>query len=469
MNPHPSHPGMPSSIGAFRLAGSLGAGGMGTVYLGERIEQFAQRVAIKILHPDLFASGPSATFTQEGSILTTLDHASIVRLLDRGTSPEGLHYIIMEFIDGLPIDQFCDLRRLSLQERIHLLLEVIDAVDYAHRHLVVHADLKPANILVTSEGKPRLLDFGIAHFLSATATNPEASHAFTPHYASPEQRSGERVTVATDVYALGILTTLLLGGTTSPQPITQTLKALQTSESENLDTIAEARCTTPAALITALTGDLEAILLKAIQTPRDETPRYDTVDALRDDLRRYLTGRPITARPATPLQRTGMWIRRHRLAAAMVLLLVTTIVLSTAGVIWQTAHATRQRRIAQERLHDLVRLTGILEGELYDSVNPLPHSESARNSLLKGATDTLDTLAHDDSKDPVLALQVAEQYEKLARLQLTLNTPQATANALADINKGIALLQTIPATDDQHPAAQKQRAALQSLHPTAKP
>ena len=164
-----------------------------------------------------------------------------------------------------------------------------------------------------------------------------------------------------------------------------------------------------------------------------------------------------------------MWIRRHRLAAAMVLLLVTTIVLSTAGVIWQTAHATRQRRIAQERLHDLVRLTGILEGELYDSVNPLPHSESARNSLLKGATDTFDTLAHDDSKDPVLALQVAEQYEKLARLQLTLNTPQATANALADINKGIALLQTIPATDDQHPAAQKQRAALQSLHPTAKP
>ena len=470
MAPNLPHHGMPSSIGPFRLAGSLGVGGMGTVYLGERIEQFSQRVAIKILHPDLFATGPSPTFTQEGSILTSLDHPNIVRLLDRGTSPDGLHYIIMELIDGLPIDQFCDLRRLTLNERIHLLLQVLDAVDYAHRHLVVHADLKPANILVTSEGKPRLLDFGIATLLSAPPPSHAArSHAFTRAYASPEQRNGERITVVTDVYALGILAALLLGGSTSTRPITHTLKALkagQPEDREHLQHIAEARCTTSAALITALSGNLEAILLKAIQpTPGPDSgeARYDTVDALLDDLRRHLTGRPITARSASTLQRTGLWIRRHRLAAAMVLLLVATILLSTAGVIWQTAHATRQRRIAQERLHDLVRLTGTFEGELYDSVNPLPHSDSARNSLLQGATNTLDTLARQNANDTVIALELARQYEKLARLQLASTQPQAHAQATQNLLKAQSLLHAIPPQDASHFEAVQRLSTIAAL------
>jgi hypothetical protein len=230
--------------------------------------------------------------------------------------------------------------------------------------------------------------------------------------------------------------------------------------------IANGRSTTPSAFAAELAGDLEAILTKAMQ--REPEDRYASVDAFRADLQRYLDGRPVTARATGRVYIMGKWVRRHRLAAAMSLLFVCAVVLSSAGVVWQTAKAARQRRVAQTRLHDLVRLTGTLEGELYDSIDPLANSEGAKSSLLQGATEALDTLAADDSKDTVLSLELAQQYGKVARLQIAQRSPSQPDRAvqklaLTNVAKGVALLKKIPADDPAYVAAQRQLAGLMAL------
>jgi hypothetical protein len=440
---------LPAAVGPFRIVGTLGGGGMGDVYLGERVEGFSQRVAIKVLRATRLAEDTSGAATREEDVLVSLDHPNIVRLLDRGVSDNGLRYIVMEYVEGGAIDGFCDERQLSVRERIRLLMQVMDAVSYAHRHLVVHSDLKPTNILVTSGGEPKLLDFGVATLLANSnerLTEGTVSAGYTPVFASPEQRDGGRVTVASDIYSLGVMGRLLLTGIGTV--------ALQDSSQQT---------ERPAP------GDLEAVLMKAMQpVPED---RYPSVDAFRSDLQRYLDGRSVSARAANRADRMGKWIRRHRLAAAMSLLFMCAVVLSSVGVVWQTAQAARQRRIAQNRLHDLVRLTGTLEGELYDSVGPLANSEGAKSSLLQGATETLDALAADDSKDTVLSLELAQQYGKLARLELAQqNHSQGKTvvrmQALTDVAKGVALLKQISASDRAYVAAQNQMAELMALKRT---
>jgi hypothetical protein len=181
------------------------------------------------------------------------------------------------------------------------------------------------------------------------------------------------------------------------------------------------------------------------------------------DLRLYLDGRPITARRTSGIDRTHKWIRRHRLAVTLSAILLSAVILSTVGVAWQTAHAARQRRIAQTRLHDLVRLTGVLEGELYDSVNPLPHAAQAKSSLIQGASETLDSLAADDSQDAVLTMQLAQQYEKLARLQMAQADPAMWRRALEDAAKAVDLLRKISRSDADYAEAQRQIAELTVL------
>jgi serine/threonine protein kinase len=439
----------PASVGPFRIVGVLGGGGMGEVYLGERAELFSQRVAIKVLHSTGSAEDASAAAMREEGVLVSLDHANIVRLLDRGVSDSGLRYIVMEYVEGVAIDVFCNARRLSARDRIRLLMQVMDAVAYAHRHLVVHSDLKPANILVTSAGEPKLLDFGVATLLTNSNEQPAegvVSASYTPLFASPEQRDGGRVTVASDIYSLGVIAQLLLKGI-GPVP-------LQNSSQETGRQASD---------------DLEAVLMKAMQAEPED--RYPSVEAFRADLQRYLDRRPVTARTANRVDLLGKWIRRHRLAAAMGLLFVCAVILSSVGVVWQTSQAARQRRIAQDRLHDLVRLTDTLEGELYDSVDPLANSDGAKSSLLRGATETLDTLAADDSKDAVLSLELAQQYGKLARLQLARRNhsqanPAMRTQALTDVAKGIALLKTVSTSDRAYVAAQRQMVELMALQQT---
>ena len=467
---HPFESKFPEAIGKFRIAGHLGGGGMGEVYLGERTEPFSQRVAIKVLHGGDSMGETSHAAMHEETVLVSLDHANIVRLLDRGVAEGGLRYLVMEYVEGVAIDAFCDERGLSLRDRIGLLMQVMDAVAYAHRHLVVHADLKPQNILVTSAGVVKLLDFGIATWLrkpGETEAGRVEVASYTPLFGSPEQRDGGRVMVASDIYSLGAVGLLLLAGrrpgevagrgVSRPGWELDSAGALKSPRGEK---------TIPRKDVVKIADDLEAIFNKAMQPEPED--RYAGVDAFRADLQCYLEGREVTARAANRAERLGKWVGRHRLAAALGLAFICAVALSSAGVVWQTAKAARQRRIAETRLHDLVRLTGTLEGELYDSVNPLANSDAAKGYLLRGATDTLDSLAADDSRDTALSLELAQQYAKLASLQIAQKRPgQADAaaqqRALADVTRANALLREIPARSSRYGEAQRQMKELAAL------
>jgi eukaryotic-like serine/threonine-protein kinase len=460
----------PETIGPFRIVKPLGMGGTGMVSLGERAEHFQQRVAIKTLHPRFFPGTVAASLEHEEQVLMRLNHPSIVRLLDCGMTPaerdtEGLHYLVMEYVEGLPIDVYCDQHRLTVRQRVELLLQVMDAVQYAHQRLVVHADLKPAHVLIAADGSVKLLDFGVATMLTHPALATPAP--FTAAYASPEQRRGEPITVATDIYALGaIAAELLTGITPAPAPLASSnakggapLQELMRADPARLHKIAEARCTSGSALISALRGDLEAVLGQALRLNPEE--RYLGVGELSADFRRYLYSLPVNARNAGLLYHARKWVVRHRFAAALAVASVLIIVLSAVGVAWQAAHATYQRQLAETRLHELVRLTGALEGELYESVDPLARSNDAKTLLITGATQTLDSLAAQDSRDSVLDVELAQQYAKLAQLSRAhdAHDPQAAS----DVLKGIAVLKNVPSSDRQYAAAQKELVDLRRL------
>jgi serine/threonine-protein kinase len=323
-------------IGPYRLLRRLGDGGMGVVYLAERDDEIRKRVALKLIR-SAGASGEIVDrFRHERQILANLVHPHIARLLDGGTSAGGEPYFVMDFVEGEAIDHYCDRRRLSVRERVELFLLVCDAVQYAHRNLVVHRDLKPANILVTAGGEPVLLDFGIAKLLDAEADDdvPETRllRPFTPQYASPEQLAGRPVTTASDVYSLGVLLYELLAGrrpfedhgsdpgalllVTHEEDPERPSTAVRRHASERRDPERAVQ------LRKELRGDLDAIVLKALRPDPDH--RYATVDQLADDLRRHLEGLPVAARRGTFTYRAGKFFRRHggKLAAAAAVLIL---------------------------------------------------------------------------------------------------------------------------------------------------
>lgn len=474
---------VPATIGPFRILRILGVGGMGAVYLGERKEQFSQQVAIKILHPSLFPASGTVRVEREGQLLAALEHPGIVRMLDLGVTGDGLRYIVMEYVDGAALDIYCDNHRLPIRRRIEILMDVLEAVDHAHRHLVVHADLKPENILVTAEGKPRLLDFGVATVLSDLgASEPDSPDfakeepgggSFTTSYASPEQRSGERLTVASDIYSLGLISQSILTGVrpiplpigflhpeTAGEPATAASKAMQELDSDALNHIAVARATTPAGLLGAVRGDLEAILAKALR--QDPKTRFQSAREMRDEFERHLLGYPIETRPAGRLTRARKLVLRNKVAASVGLLFLLVVLFSIAGVVRQATEAARKRQIAQTRLHDLVHLTDVLAGELYESVHGLQGSEAAQAALLNSAHETINKLAADDDQDTQLDLELAREYEKLARLELS-RTPvssEALQQTAEDLDRERDILQVMNRRD---PEAMQLRARLPEL------
>ena len=455
---------IPQSIGPFRVLRLLGAGGMGAVYLGERIEQFSQQVAIKILHPHLFSAAADAKLEREGQLLAALEHPGIVRLLDLGATESGLRYIVMDYVGGLPIDAYCDSHRLPLPSRIRILLDVCEAVEHAHRHLVVHADLKPENILVTEEGKPRLLDFGVATILSGLGAPQPGSAEQAPGegdhtalYASPEQRSGQRLTVASDIFSLGLIAQSVLSGL-QPELLPVSVlhsnpavggisKKLRALNHDSLERIAAARATTPSGLLASIHGDLEAILAKALRL--DPKERFASAHELKDEFERVLLGYPILTRPVAWPARIRKWVLRNKLAAALGCVFLLVVLFSIAGVVRQSMEAARKRQIAQTRLHELVRLTDLLAGDLYDSVHGLQGSESAQAALLNSAHQTIDKLSAEDDRDAQLELELAREYEKLARLELgrTPLTAEALGKAQEDIAKEAAILKRMDSSD----------------------
>lgn len=355
-----------TSVGPYRLDGVLGAGGMGTVYLGARDDGlFERQVAVKLLHLSLDTPGVVDRFGLERQILASLSHPGIAQMLDGGVTDDERPFLVMEHVEGERIDRYADSRRLTVEDRLWLVLEVADAVDYAHRKLVVHRDLKPANIFVDAEGRVKLLDFGVAKLLDSDggsrsgATTRAGPRFLTPEYAAPEQIRSQPVSTATDVHALGALLYELLTGRrpfrapsgspfelqrailedTPPLPSVEVTRpppdAAETptygADAATPEALARTRGTTPDRLRRQLSGDLDAILSKALRKEPEE--RYGSVEELRADLHRHLTGRPVSAREGLWGYRARKFLRRNWLpvgAAAGLILLLTGFTLALA-------------------------------------------------------------------------------------------------------------------------------------------
>ncbi len=348
----PVDPMLGRSLGVYRLHSRLATGGMGTVYAAERCDGlFEQEVAIKLIRAELADEVLLRRFEFERRTLAALTHPSIARLIDGGTSPEGCPYFVMERVYGESIDRYCERARLSLPARLGLFLEVCRAVHYAHQNLVVHCDLKPANILIDQAGRPRLLDFGIARLLEDEAGRVQArvtqtsNRMLTPEYASPEQLAGQALTTSVDVYALGVVLYELLTGrrpfdtdSRSPaewerivreqapaKPSTRVVRGSPSTQRSTTDLVAASLDTTPARLRSALRGDLDRIVLMALR--KEPGRRYGSVQALAEDIERHLDGRAIRARSDSWLYVSFKFVGRHRVAVAACLSVVLALVL----------------------------------------------------------------------------------------------------------------------------------------------
>ena len=315
-------------LGPWETIGLFARGGMGEVWLAQRADgQHEQQAALKILSPYLAAPDSLDRFRRERQFLARLEHPNIARLLDGGMSPRGEPYLVMEYVDGVRLDRYCDEHRLSVRARLELMVKVCAAVNSAHQFLVVHRDLKPGNILVTEDGEPKLLDFGIAKMIDAETGREQTATInlfLTPTYASPETLRGEPATVASDVFSLGVvLYELLTGnrpfGASSAFPAAELERALHPTDPARPTHVtgvaAEQRSTTPARLRQALEGDLTTILHKALH--HDPGQRYQSAERLAEDLNLYLASRPILARPQTFRYRMGKFVSRHRLTVSL--------------------------------------------------------------------------------------------------------------------------------------------------------
>jgi len=331
-------------IGAWTIQRRIADGGMGAVFIAERSdEQYQQTAAMKIMTAQLLAKDAVVRFRAERQILASLNHPNIAKLVDGGSTEEQLPYLVMEYVDGLPIDRFCDEHKLGIAERLLLFNKVCGAVDFAHRNLIVHRDLKPNNILVDRNGEPKLLDFGIAKLIEGhsgmqtVAMTRQGSALMTPEYASPEQVRGETPTIATDVYALGVLLFRLLTG---QSPYANTLQSRRDIEQAIVETdprrpstvVTEStgengvntgppeaagalRSTSSQRLRKKLAGDLDNIVLKALQKQAER--RYPTTRHMAEDITRYLRHEPVTARPDSWRYRSGKFVRRHARALSV--------------------------------------------------------------------------------------------------------------------------------------------------------
>ena len=351
-------------IGPYRLKRELGSGGMADVWLAERADgAFTREVALKLPLNNRLRRDLAQRFARERDILARLEHPHIARFYDAGVSEDGLSYLAMEYVDGQPITAYCDEHRLTLRQRLQLFSQVLSAVQYAHANLVIHRDLKPSNILVTTDGQVRLLDFGIAKLLADSDTTHEtqltqlSGRAMTPDYASPEQIKGDPLTIATDIYSLGVVLYELLAGqrayrlkVQSPAQLEQAIIAAdppRPSANTGGHDAAEARCLTAAKLMRALSGDLDTIVLKALsKTP---TERYATIAAFAEDLQRYCDGRPAIATRPSPWHRLKKFVRRNALAVGATVAVTLLLLSATLVSLWQ-ARIAREQAVRAEQV-----------------------------------------------------------------------------------------------------------------------
>ena len=458
-----------SRIGAYRIVGEIGAGGMGNVYLAVRADdQYQKKVAIKLIRRGLDTDDMLDRFRHERQILANLEHPYIARLLDGGTAPDGRPFLVMEYVEGKPLDAYCNAGDLDLRQRCRLFLKVCEAVAYAHHSLVVHRDLKPGNILVTADGSPKLLDFGLAKLLDpeigAEHTLLGSTRPLTPEYASPELIRGETITTATDVYSLGAILYRLLSGqcaqtfvTYSPREIERVICEVEPPR------LSEAS----AHWSRQLRGDLDAIVSMAMR--KEPGLRYATVEHLAADLNRYLDGWAVAARQGSGTYRARKFVRRHRVAILASGLFVTVLITGATTAAMEARRATReqvlaeasqkkseqaaldaqrerteadtQRQIADRRFQQVRQLAGKFLLDFHDAIANLPGSTPARKMVVETGLQYYDTLVREAHGNREILEEVARGYDRLGDVQ---GNPYFanlgdTAGAIVSYRKAVAV------------------------------
>lgn len=429
-------------IGGYEIIRELGRGGMGAVYLAVRADDtFRKQVALKIVKRGMDSDFVLARFRQERQILAALEHPAIARLYDGGATPDGRPFLVMEYVEGIPVTTFCQQQNLPLDARLRLFIQICGAVEAAHRSLVVHRDLKPSNIFVNANGEVKLLDFGIAKLLDREQTETAAltrttMRLLTPEYASPEQILMRPISTSADIYALGLVLFEILTGERAHKlndmsPAAWELYILRT-DLPRASSIA-------GPFADRLTGDLDTIIGKAVR--KEPERRYLSVQELRDDIVRHLNDEPISARPDTLHYRAGKFVRRHRVP-------VIAAGLAAIGLIGGAAIAIRQARIASEnaaraerRFAQVRTLARTILFDLDGKIQNLPGSAPARESLVKTSLEYLDSLSRESSGDPGLQGELAEAYLRVASIQggqYRANMGR-TGEAVKSIDKALAL------------------------------
>jgi len=466
-------------IGAYEVGALIGEGGMGSVYRGIRADQqYEKQVAIKVVRHGLGTAFALAQFRAERQILANLDHPHIARLLDGGTTEVGLPYLVMELVDGEPIDQYCNARKLSIDERLRLFLRVCSGVQYAHQHLVIHRDLKPGNILVTPDGTPKLLDFGIAKILdpgSSPSTNEPTMNAMrmlTPEYASPEQVRGEVVTTASDVYSLGVVLFRLLTGqhpfkaqgrspdemliamrdTEPPRPSTaarwqhDSVDPAEKPHSKAFQTTTE---DSPEKLSKRLRGDLDNIVLMALK--KEPERRYVSAEHFAEDIRRHLESLPVKARADTFRYRASKFIGRHKTGVLVASCVAAILAALMIGIVWEAHVARVQRARAERRFQDVRSLANSLIFDVHDSIQDLPGATAARKLIVDKGLHYLDSLEQESQGDASLRLELAAAYKRIGDVQgneFFANLGD-TSSALKSYQKALAIRKSLWSPSNQ--------------------
>lgn len=450
------------SFGAYRTIRELGFGGMGAVYLAERVDgKFSQRVALKLLKREMNTAALRQRFEQERAILASLEHPNIARLLDAGTTGDGIPYIAMEYVEGVPIDDFCNANNLDLDQRLNLFRKICAAVGFAHRNLIVHRDLKPSNVLVTKDGSPKLLDFGISKILSSELEQTRSATitklgVMTPSYASPEQMQNKSVTTATDIYSLGVILYELLSGhrpfepkekdfneiykavlEEEPAPPSEIVKTISKNFRKKTDAKPEIKslekpATKQSVIDTeandfsrtfpqtinldsnSLRGDLDNIALKALR--KEPERRYSSAENFAEDIERHQDGLPVAARPNTFAYRAEKFIKRNQLAAATAILILLTIVGGIGATLWQARRAEAQRVRAENRFTQVRSLANSFLFEITPEIETLSGSTRAKELLVNRALEYLDSLSA-ESDDAAIQRELAAAYEKVGDVQ----------------------------------------------------
>jgi len=421
-------------IGRYHLLQKIGEGGMGEVWLADQKEPVRRRVALKLVKAGMNTREVIARFESERQALALMDHPTIAKVFDAGTTPQGAPYFVMEYVAGVPVTTYCDTHKFSTRERLELFMRVCEGVQHAHQKAIIHRDLKPSNILVTEvDGKaaPKIIDFGVAKALTQrlipdTIFTRVGAMIGTPEYMSPEQAvsAGEDIDTRTDVYSLGIvLYELLAGGPPidlrgiafsefqrrlrEEEPRKPSTR-IRTQDPATSTEVARKRQAEPLALARQMRGDLDSIALKALEKERSR--RYGSPGELSADIGRYLRHEAVTAVPPSATYRAMKFVRRHRIGVASTVALAVTLI---TGV----AVSLHEARVADRRFNQVRELANTFLFQLYDQVTPLPGSTAVRASIVETARKYLDGLSREAGNDKGLILELAEAYQRLGDVQ----------------------------------------------------